>query len=76
MSDHLTEKDMAHYVEIQTMTPENLAFISDMNTHMFQCDECKERLNAYCAQMEQENLLKMENTAREESIHNDPGSMR
>ncbi len=72
MSDHLTEKDMEQYALITAMTPDNLAFISKLNTHMFQCEECKDKLNAYCAQMEQENRLQ----SREESFCNDHGSMR
>lgn len=53
MSDHLTEKDMEQYALITAMTPDNLAFISKLNAHMFQCEECKDKLNEYCAQMEQ-----------------------
>lgn len=53
MSDHLTENDMALYASITAMTPENLAFVSKLNMHMFQCEECKEKLNAYCVQTEQ-----------------------
>ena len=54
MNEHLTQKDMEQYASITAMTPENLAFVSRWNTHMFQCEECKDKLNAYCAQMEQD----------------------
>ena len=48
MNEHLTEWDMLHYAQIRTMSEDNMTFIAKVNSHVFQCEQCKTLLDRCC----------------------------
>lgn len=62
---HLTPEEMIDFVSISELTPETLALVSKVNTHIRQCESCLTRLQSF--QFVNDELTKQNQNA-EESI--------
>lgn len=60
---HLTPEEMINFISISELTPETLALVSKVNTHIRQCDSCLTKLQSF--QFVNDELTKQNQNAEE-----------
>ena len=49
MTNHLTVEQIIEFVSINELNEENIKKMTDVNTHVYRCEECAEKVRAFQA---------------------------